>query len=393
MCSNYHTCHSRFHIKLTRLAHPTCKLGPRSSKNLQSAFRHHTYLSRGVTKSYRTHAHGLSKSSTAKMKDTIRNAWHTNTLNKYGSGVEHFIAFCDRENIPAHLRLPASEHLLCAFAASSAGHRAGDTISSDLSAVRAWHIINNAPYMGGLQLKYTIKGARNLTPESSKRPPRPPVSWEMLEILVKELNHEDPEDICVLACALAATSGQARLGEFLPTSMSTHDPSRHPSVSDLQPPTTAGGSRALKLPHTKTTGIAGDTIFLCSQNDCTDPNNVINKHLEINQLPLHYPLFSYRLRGGYAALTKQKFLKRCNMIWSQYDLPIFTGHCFRIGGTTILLLRGVSPYIVKAMGRWTSDAFLRYWRSLETLAPMHAEFLTPYVSSILPPKKTAKLAN
>jgi len=102
------------------------------------------------------------------MKDTIRSAWHTNTLNKYGSGVEHFIAFCNRENIPAHLRLPASEHLLCAFAASSTGHRAGDTISSDLSAVRAWHIINNAPYMGGLQLKYTIKGARNLTPKSSK---------------------------------------------------------------------------------------------------------------------------------------------------------------------------------------------------------------------------------
>ena len=92
MSSNYHARRSQFHIKLSRLAHPTCKLGPCSPKNLQSAFHHHTHLSRGVTKSYRMHAHGLSKSSTAKMKDTIRNAWHTNTLNKYGSGVEHFVA-------------------------------------------------------------------------------------------------------------------------------------------------------------------------------------------------------------------------------------------------------------------------------------------------------------
>jgi hypothetical protein len=137
-------------------------------------------------------------------------------------------------------------------------------ISSDLSAVRAWHIINNFPYNGGLQLKYTLKGARNMTPGSSKRPLQPPVLWEMLEILVRELHQENPEDICVLACALTATSRQAHLGELLPTSMSTHDPSRYPSVSDLQPPMTVGGSCALKLPHTKTSGNSGDTIFLCS---------------------------------------------------------------------------------------------------------------------------------
>ena len=342
----------------------------------------------GVTKPARLHPHYLSGSLQLNLQHTIRNAWQKSTLNKYESGINRFIAFCENENIPSAYRLPASEFLLCTFAASSAGIRAGETISGDLAAVRAWHIINDVPYNGGLQLKYTIKGARNLTPDSSKRPLRPPVSWEMLEILVRELDQENPEDICVLACALAATSGQARLGELLPPSMFIHDPSRHPSVSDLQPPVTAGGSRALKLPHTKTTGKSGDTIFLCSQNDCTNPNNVIDKHIKINDLPLHYPLFSYRYHGGYAALTRRRFLRRCNDIWSQYGLPTFTGHCFRIGGTTILLLRGVSPYIVKRMGRWTSDAFLKYWRSLEILAPLHAELLAPYISAMLPPKKS-----
>jgi hypothetical protein len=160
----------------------------------------------------------------------------------------------------------------------------------------------------------------------------------MLEILVRELDKENAEDICVLACALAAMSSQARLGKLLPTSMFNHDPLQHPSVSDLQPLMTVGSSRALKLPHTKTTGSSGDIIFLCSQNDCTNPNSIIDKHIKINSLPLHYPLFSYCYGSGYAALTKCKFLRRCNDIWSKYGLPTFTGHCFCIGGTTILLL-------------------------------------------------------
>jgi hypothetical protein len=329
----------------------------------------------------------LSSSAVAKVKHTIGQAWQNSTLQKYHGGVKKFIAFCDRERIPHRLRLPASEHILCAFAASSAGSCSGDSIRNSLSAIRAWHIINNAPYMTGLRLHYTLKGAHNMTPVSSRHPLRPPVSWEMLEILYKELDHSNPEDICILACALAATSGQARLGELLPSCMSKHNPSTHPSVSDLQPPSTAGGSRALNLPTSKTTGKNGATIYLCAQNDCTNPIIPLNDHLRINSPPANFPLFSHRLRDGYVGLTKRRFLKRCNDIWTTYSLPPFTGHSFRIGGTTILLLRGVSPYVVKAMGRWTSDAFLRYWRSLEILAPMHAELLAPYISCILPPKK------
>jgi hypothetical protein len=40
------------------------------------------------------------------------------------------------------------------------------------------------------------------------------------------------------------------------------------------------------------------------------------------------------------------------------------------------------------MGHWSSDAFLKYWWSLEILALLDAELLAPYVLTILPPKKT-----
>ena len=225
-----------------------------------------------------------------------------------------------------------------------------------------------------------------MTPESSKRPLRPPVSWEMLAMSNSQLDHNDSKDICVLSCALVATSGQARLGELLPSCSLKHDPSQHPSVFDLQPPSTAAGSRALKLPTSKMTGHDGATIYLCSQNDCSDPNKPLDMHLRINNLPQDFPLFAYQSCGGFMALTKRHFLQRCNKVWadSERGLLPFTGHCFRIGGTTMLLLRGVSPHIVKAMGRWSLDTFLRYWRSLEVLAPKHAELLAQHAPHVLP---------
>lgn len=46
------------------------------------------------------------------------------------------------------------------------------------------------------------------------------------------------------------------------------------------------------------------------------------------------------------------------------------GHAFRIGGATELLLEGVSPDIVQVQGRWKSQAFLEYWRRIESILPL-----------------------
>ncbi|KAF9224483.1 hypothetical protein BS17DRAFT_641968, partial [Gyrodon lividus] len=106
-----------------------------------------------------------------------------------------------------------------------------------------------------------------------------------------------------------------------------------------------------------------------------DPIAAINNHLNINKIPPNLPLFSYLSTRGWRCLTKKILLACCNSIWLAAGIPAITGHSFRIGGTTELLLTGVPPDIVKALGRWSSDAFLRYWHSLELLAPLHMENL------------------
>jgi len=46
------------------------------------------------------------------------------------------------------------------------------------------------------------------------------------------------------------------------------------------------------------------------------------------------------------------------------------GHAFCIGGVTELLLQGTNPDIVATQGRWTSQAFLDYWRKIESIPPL-----------------------
>ena len=63
-------------------------------------------------------------------------------------------------------------------------------------------------------------------------------------------------------------------------------------------------------------------------------------------------------------------MERCNEIWQQAGLTTLTGHSFRIGGTTFLLTHGVDPWIVMKQGRWSSKAFLLYWRNIEEILPL-----------------------
>jgi hypothetical protein len=132
----------------------------------------------------------------------------------------------------------------------------------------------------------------------------------------------------------------------------------------------------------------GEDIFLGRQLGPSDPIVSLLAHFLVSPAILEAPtsshLFAYGVGGGkLVSLTKRKFLLVCNSVWSSHGLPRLSGHCFHIGGTTELLLRNVPPHIVKVMGRWSSDSFLRYWRNLEHIAPLHAELLEPKISPVL----------
>ncbi|EIN04279.1 hypothetical protein PUNSTDRAFT_23170, partial [Punctularia strigosozonata HHB-11173 SS5] len=295
------------------------------------------------------------------LERTIRAGWAPNTLKGYGMVVEKFTQFCVAERIPVVDRFPAQEVVLCAFVATGSGQVAGSTARNWVAALKAWHIAQNAPWLGGTRLQYAVKGVENLRPKHSRKPARAPVTRDMLRCLHRALDFNSTFDSAVYAAACTMLWGQLRAGEVLPASQNAN-PTRIPRRADFRNPAPLSSTYTLTLPSTKTRYSRGEVVFLHHQRGSTDPVYALQYHLHTSPLPKDTSLFAYAHPQGQKLLTKTAFLARCNSVWSRNRYPRITGHCFRIGGTTELLLAGVPPHVVKTAGRWSSDAFLRYWR-------------------------------
>ena len=73
-------------------------------------------------------------------------------------------------------------------------------------------------------------------------------------------------------------------------------------------------------------------------------------------------------------MTRTILLTRVTKIASDLGLPKIPGHGIRIGSTLEYLLRGVPFDIVKAKGRWQSEAFKGYLQK-------HAQIMAPYMQA------------
>jgi hypothetical protein len=68
---------------------------------------------------------------------------------------------------------------------------------------------------------------------------------------------------------------------------------------------------------------------------------------------------------------KNLLTSMCNEVWHKDNTQRITGDSSRIGGTTAYLMAGVDSDIVKKMGRWSSNTFLRYWRNVNNIFETH----------------------
>ena len=316
----------------------------------------------------------LSPQSRHHVTRAIQNGWADSTIRRYSGAIDQFIEFCDSEGVPDHLRLPADEFVLCAFAASSIERHARSTAQGRLTALKAWHIAHNLEWKGSSRLRYVLNGIHNLAPAGSRHPPRPPVNAKMISQLVHRLDLDSPLDSAVAACATTAFWGQCRLGELLPSSLSSPLSLPFPTRSDFKKSVRNPQSSTLRLPRTKTHR-HGQEVILVDQSLSMNPIALLENHFRVKDMSGDTHIFAYTTHDGLTSLTKPVFLQRCNEIWKLLGYPHTTGHCFRIGGTTELLIAGVPPEVVKATGRWSSDSFLRYWRSLEEIAPQYVHHL------------------
>ena len=81
------------------------------------------------------------------------------------------------------------------------------------------------------------------------------------------------------------------------------------------------------------------------------------------------PLFVWRFsNGSHKAMSVDEFIKAVRAYYKaafpDRDPLTYAGHSFRRGGTSALILAGVSVPMIKSHGRWSSEAFQRYFDSV-----------------------------
>lgn len=338
----------------------------------------------------------VSSNATQTLREVALKSLEANTRKNYGAGLLRFNQFCDCHNITEQHRMPASDDVITAFVAHWCGIVARSTIDTWLAGLAFWHALNGAPWPSGRLIRIICTAAQKMQPRS--KPKRPPVTVDHLRALHKHLDHSNTFDVAVFATATLAFWGVRRLGELTIPSKNSFNPERHVArTAKRRLRTTPKGVDfySLTLPWSKTTNVAGLEITFTDCDDATSPVPAFTRHLMLNShIPSAAPLMSYEstAASGWAPLTRDWFLERCNSIWSKSDMTTLTGHSFRIGGATELLLRGTPPDIVAAQGSWKSRAFLEYWRKVDHILPLFiSESFTANRLSLL--RKTMRTYN
>ncbi|KAI0055422.1 DNA breaking-rejoining enzyme [Artomyces pyxidatus] len=306
------------------------------------------------------------------VQDSVSPSIDQSTRVTYGAGLLRFTQYCDSFGIDEFARMPASDILLAGFVAAAAGRVS--SAQQWISGLHLWHDINGAPWFGGPSLKRALAGVKKLAPAGSRRPPRPPVTFQHMCALLSGLDLLNTKDAAVWAAASIAFWSVCRLGELLVATTADFQLDKHVTrgasfTVDIARNGTACAS--LHIPWTKTTGRDGADIVITDLTHETSPYHAVRYHLAVNNtVPLDAPFFAFEQGDGWATLTKSMFLDRCNEVWRITGHQMMTGgHSFRIGGTTEWLLRGAPPDVVQKQGRWMSGAFLLYWRKVQTVLP------------------------
>ena len=247
--------------------------------------------------------------------------------------------------------------------------------------VVAWmRRVHNSEFAGGLelnQLRDLVKGMRR---ELGERPARQrwgcrtqQLRQAMDSLLPRRSSRTNQAWRAALALAFCAL---LRGGEVAVPSGETFSPLRHLTRADVKLIQGADGKRALRLRMRVLKGsvLTGKThyVFIRGGGSLLDPVAELMDYFDMAptaeedraQTPLfcHADGTAFR-REDVAAVVKQL------MASIGLDPAMFGAHSLRIGGATAALAAGVSPSLIRVLGRWSSDVYEVYCRlSLEAAA-------------------------
>jgi len=247
--------------------------------------------------------------------------------------------------------------MLCSFAASLAQSVRPVTIKVYMSAVRNLHLESghNDPTVDATLLRRVIKGI-DRSHGTAVEKPRLPITFPLLQRLIDacqscpSLNHHDK--LCLQAAMLTLFFGFFRCGELL------NGQARRSHSSFV------AGVLCIHLPRSKTDPLAkGHTVEI---GPSIPPYCAVRAMLAYlaTTAALDKSSALFIMANG-TPLSRSSFTTHVRTLLSISGIrnwDAYAGHSFRIGAATTAAVAGVPDHLIRAAGRWRSDACLRYIR-------------------------------
>ena len=228
-----------------------------------------------------------------------------------------------------------------------------------LSAIRALHVSEGFPdpFLNLPRIPLVIKGLRR-TKSGDKRPEKLPISSFVLQTLKLQLDLEKFDDVMFWAACCTAFFGFLRAAEFtVPNSGFCSN--LHLSVSDVSVDKTPVPNMAIvHLARSKTDQYGkGCSVILARSDSALCPVTALMTYLRLRGMTPG-PLFIY---SDGAPLSKCRLNKRLQHVLSAAGWQgRFTLHSFRVGAASTAASLGFPDHLIKALGRWSSEAYQVY---------------------------------
>ncbi|KAK4697175.1 hypothetical protein P7C70_g8251, partial [Phenoliferia sp. Uapishka_3] len=338
-------------------------------------------------------AHHFSSSVVLKHQQLLYRSIIKTGVEAHAGCVLRYIGFCEENGVPATQIFPADTENVFMFLSSLGGTMRTATIGAYANAIRFWHTVHGLDFsLPDERFRVLKQGFTQVEPGPLQ--PRPPVSTLDLLALregllrdVADPEHpmQKPEADCIWAAATGAFHGMARSCDVTVATQPTFDPAfdlAATSVKFYKASPDFAEHVTLALPFDKVKRRVGAVLYLVRQasDPRLDPVQAMASHFESNDLQgKEVFAFSYIAtrdsrtckKGELLRLTNSYFIKTVNGYLLAANRSRVWGHSFRIGGATMYLLAGKHIDSIRVLGRWSSNAFDRYWRDIKLIAANH----------------------
>lgn len=257
---------------------------------------------------------------------------------------------------------PISAEIICLFVAHlHNSNKAPKTISTYISAIGFIHKILNVPDpSNSFLVSKLISGAYRVKPSFDIRLP---ITMQILDKLIDALPHTSAnvfESSLFKAMYLFAFYTFARIGELTGHDATAYHVIQFGDVSfSGSSPHQSATVTFRKYKH-NTTGIPHMISFSRGQS-VHDPVQALLDYIQLRGSqsgPLFCMLSGETVKRHTFDIHLHKTLRFCRLDSSRYK-----GHSFRIGAASYRSEQGDSDSQIRALGRWKSNAFLKYIRT------------------------------